>query len=113
MTEEELRRVIEMPSQLVACKLEAGLVDLLLQDVHRQPGALPLLQHALLELWNKRQGLRLTVKAYQQIGALTSPGRDFRKMSRSSVAAGFCALPNPGDGKAYKARVARLLLQKL
>ena len=41
-----------------------------MQDVRRQPGALPLLQHALLELWNKREGMRLTVKAYQQIGKL-------------------------------------------
>jgi len=38
--------------------------------VRRQPGALPLLQHALLELWKKREGRRLTVKAYQEIGKL-------------------------------------------
>ncbi|HME09635.1 MAG TPA: ATP-binding protein, partial [Bryobacteraceae bacterium] len=70
MTDDELRRAIEMPAQLVGCELEAGLVDLLVQDVRRQPGALPLLQHALLELWNKREGRRLTVKAYQEIGKL-------------------------------------------
>jgi hypothetical protein len=70
MTEDELRRAIEMPVQLVGCELEAGLVDLLVQDVLRQPGALPLLQHALLELWSKREGRRLTVKAYQEIGKL-------------------------------------------
>ena len=70
MTDDELRRAIERPTQLVGCELEAGLVDLLLQDVRRQPGALPLLQHALLELWNKREGRRLTVKAYQEIGKL-------------------------------------------
>ena len=51
-------------------ELEAGLVDLLVQDVRQQPGALPLLQHALLELWHKREGRRLTVKAYQDIGKL-------------------------------------------
>jgi hypothetical protein len=70
MTEDELRRAIERPAQLVGCELEAGLVDLLVQDVRHQPGALPLLQHALLELWNKREGRRLTVKAYQEIGKL-------------------------------------------
>jgi hypothetical protein len=70
MTEEELRRAIERPTQLVGCELEAGLVDLLLRDVRHQPGALPLLEHALLELWNKREGRRLTVKAYQEIGKL-------------------------------------------
>jgi WD40 repeat protein len=70
MTDDDLRRAIEMPAQLVGCELEAGLVDLLLQDVHQQPGALPLLQHALLELWNKSEGRRLTVKAYHEIGKL-------------------------------------------
>src|SRR5271166_5533676 len=70
MTDDELRRAIERPTQLVGCELEAGLVDLLVQEVRRQPGALPLLQHALLELWNKREGRRLTVKAYQEIGKL-------------------------------------------
>jgi conflict system STAND superfamily ATPase len=38
--------------------------------VRHHPGALPLLQHALLELWNKREGRRLIVKAYQEIGKL-------------------------------------------
>jgi hypothetical protein len=70
MTDDELRRAIERPTQLVGCELEAGLVDLLVQDVRHQPGALPLLQHALLELWNKREGRRLTVEAYQEIGKL-------------------------------------------
>jgi conflict system STAND superfamily ATPase len=41
-----------------------------MQYVRRQSGALPLLQHALLELWNKRDGRRLTVRAYQEIGEL-------------------------------------------
>jgi hypothetical protein len=38
--------------------------------VRRQAGALPLLQHALLELWQKREGRRLTIKSYQEIGRL-------------------------------------------
>jgi hypothetical protein len=70
MTEDELHRAIERPTQLVGCEFESGLVDLLMQHVRRQPGALPLLQHALLELWKKREGRRLTVKAYQEIGKL-------------------------------------------
>jgi len=70
MSEDELRRAIERPAQLVGCELQAGLVDLLMQDVRHQPGALPLLQYALLELWNKRDGPRLTVKTYQEIGKL-------------------------------------------
>jgi len=70
MTDDELCRAIERPTQLVGCELESGLVDLLMQHVRRQSGTLPLLQHALLELWNKRDGRRLTVRAYQEIGEL-------------------------------------------
>jgi hypothetical protein len=70
MTDEELRRAIERPAQLVGCELESGLVDLLVQEVRNQPGALPLLQHVLLELWNKRAGRHLTVNAYREIGGL-------------------------------------------
>ncbi len=70
MTDDELVRAIERPAQLAGCEFDVGLVDLLVQDVRSQPGALPLLQHALLELWNNREGRRLTVKGYQEIGKL-------------------------------------------
>ncbi len=70
MTDDELRRAIERPAQLVGCELEPGLVELLVHDVSEQAGALPLLQHALLELWEKRQGRRLTADAYRSIGGL-------------------------------------------
>jgi WD40 repeat protein len=70
MTEDEVRRAIERPVQLVGCEFEAGLVEMLVEDVMHQPGALPLLQHALLELWNRRGGRRLTIESYREIGKL-------------------------------------------
>jgi WD40 repeat protein/energy-coupling factor transporter ATP-binding protein EcfA2 len=70
MTREELRRAIERPALLAGCELEAGLVDLLLEEVEGQPGSLPLLQHALLQLWDRRKGRRLTVEAYREIGGV-------------------------------------------
>jgi WD40 repeat protein len=70
MVEDELRRAIERPAQLAGCEFEPGLVDLLLRDVLDQPGELPLLQHALLELWDQREGRRLTRAAYQSIGGV-------------------------------------------
>jgi hypothetical protein len=106
MTDDELRRAIERPAQLVGCELEAGLVDLLVQDVRRQPGALPLLQHALLELWNKREGQRLAVKAYQEIGKLEGAlqrradatlkafSQDEQELCRRT----FLRLTQPGEG---------------
>jgi WD40 repeat protein/tRNA A-37 threonylcarbamoyl transferase component Bud32/energy-coupling factor transporter ATP-binding protein EcfA2 len=71
MDEAELRRAIERPAQRVGLKFEPGLVDTILADVARQPGALPLLQHALLELWEQRQGRLLTLSAYQASGGVS------------------------------------------
>ena len=71
MPEEDLRRVIERPAQAVGLEFERGLTELLLNDVRDQPGALPLLQFALRELWDRRSGRRLTVYAYRSIGGAT------------------------------------------
>jgi hypothetical protein len=70
MSEEEIRRAIERPAQLAGREFDARLVDLLIQGARDQRGALPLLQHALLELWKNCAGRRLTVDAYRQIGGL-------------------------------------------
>jgi len=68
MTRDELWRAIERPALLAGCEFQPGLVATLLDDVKGQPGGLPLLQHALLELWNRRSGRVLTHAAYQEIG---------------------------------------------
>jgi len=106
MTEDELRQAIERPIRLVGCELEAGLVPLLLQDVRRQPGALPMLQYALLELWHKRVGRRLTVKAYQDIGRLEGALQRradatlmaFSKEEQELCRRIFLRLTQPGEG---------------
>ena len=51
MNEGELKRAIEEPAQRGRWEFEPGLVDVLLHDVGHEPGALPLLSHALLETW--------------------------------------------------------------
>jgi WD40 repeat protein/DNA-binding SARP family transcriptional activator len=70
MTREELRRAIEEPARAGGWDLEPGLVDLLLRDVGREPGALPLLSHTLLETWKRRQGRTLTLHGYTDAGAV-------------------------------------------
>ncbi len=70
LNETELRRAIEQPAYRVGLKFEPGLVETILEDVVRQPGALPLLQYALLELWERRQGRLLTLAAYKSIGGV-------------------------------------------
>jgi len=69
MTPEEVWRTIERPARLAGLELEPGLVDLLLKDVEGQPGCLPLLEHALEQIWLRREKERewLTVAAYREI----------------------------------------------
>ena len=70
MTADELRRAIEEPVKRGHWEFEAGLVDLILRDVGDEPGALPLLSHALLETWKRRAGHRLTLKGYADAGGV-------------------------------------------
>jgi WD40 repeat protein/DNA-binding XRE family transcriptional regulator len=68
MREGELRRAIEEPAQRGRWEFEPGLVDLLLHDIGHEPGALPLLSHALLETWQRRRGRVLTLSGYTSSG---------------------------------------------
>jgi WD40 repeat protein len=76
MTTEELRRAIEKPAQRGHWELEQGLVELLLHDVGAdpghapEPGALPLLSHALLATWQRRRGHKLTLSGYTASGGI-------------------------------------------
>ncbi len=70
MSRDELQSAIVDPAHLVGLLFEQGLVEELLDDVKGSPGELPLLQHALLELYQRREGARLTLRAYQQIGRI-------------------------------------------
>jgi len=70
MTTEELRRAIEEPARRGHWEFEPGLVDLILRDVGNEPGALPLLSHALLETWKRRAGHTLTLKGYADAGGV-------------------------------------------
>jgi WD40 repeat protein/DNA-binding SARP family transcriptional activator len=70
MSAEELRRAIEEPARCGGWELEAGLTNLLLREVGDEPGALPLLSHALLETWQRRRGRCLTLAGYGETGGV-------------------------------------------
>jgi len=70
MTVDELRQAITAPAEKNGWNFEPALVDLILQDVGSEPGALPLLSHALLETWKRRQGRTLTLKGYAEAGGV-------------------------------------------
>ena len=70
LTEEDYRSAIVKPAEQVGLKVESGLVEVLLQDLDRSAGDLPLLQFALQQLWERRQNGNLTLKAYQELGGI-------------------------------------------
>jgi len=71
LTADELERAILGPAVRAGVALESGLTPALIAEVEGRPGALPLLQHALHELFLRRRGRALTREAYQQIGGVT------------------------------------------
>lgn len=72
----ELRKAMEEPARCNGWQFEPGLVELLLHDIGAEgdhppePGALPLLSHALLETWQRRNGRVLTLAGYAESGGI-------------------------------------------
>jgi DNA-binding SARP family transcriptional activator len=70
MRRDELRRAIELPARRGGLRIDPELVDALIADVEGEPGALPLLSAALLELWLHRDGRLLRLSAYEHTGGM-------------------------------------------
>ncbi len=70
MTPAELARAILEPAKRGGWKFQAGLVELMLDEAGAEPGALPLLSHALLETWLRRRGRTLTLSGYREAGGV-------------------------------------------
>ena len=70
MRASELRRTVERPAARVGLRVEPELTDQLVDDVEGEPGALPLLSTALVELWQHRQDGTLTLASYREIGGV-------------------------------------------
>ena len=70
MRDPELRRAIELPARRVGVRVDSALVDRLVSEVVDQPGGLPLLSTALVELWGLRGAGWLRRDAYEQAGGV-------------------------------------------
>ncbi len=68
MTPDELYSAIVGPAERVGVRMESGLANQIIADISQQPGALPLLQYALTELFDRREGRLLTARKYREIG---------------------------------------------
>ncbi len=71
LSAEELEQAIVRPAEQVGVLCEAGLAQAIIDDVLYQPGGLPLLQYALTELFERREGRLLTRQGYEAIGRAT------------------------------------------
>lgn len=71
-----LRDVICLPARQANCEIESHLIETLIADVQGKQNALPLLQYALLELWNRRIDNRMTSAAYRQMGGIVGALND-------------------------------------
>lgn len=119
MDPDALRAAIVGPAERVGLTLEPGLVDLLARDVEGQPGALPLLSHALRQTWERRTGRTLTVEGYQASGGIRgsvaqsaerlyeSLTDDRRRLLRQVV---LRLISTTDDGDPVRTRVPRRLL---
>jgi WD40 repeat protein len=70
MGRDAIRQAIEEPARRVGLEFEEGLIDTILEDAGAEPGALPLLEYALLELWERRRGTMLTLEGYREAGGV-------------------------------------------
>jgi WD40 repeat protein/DNA-binding SARP family transcriptional activator len=69
-SEDEVAEAIERPARRTGVRFEPGLVSQIIDDVQDQPGALPLLQYALTELFAARTSDTLTLEGYVATGGV-------------------------------------------
>ena len=116
MDRDELRQTIEEPARAVGLYFEPGLVDTILDDAGEDASALPLLEHALLEIWRRRVGDQLTLDGYvgagRVQGALAQRAESvferFTERQRELARRLLLRLTQPGDGAEPTRRRAAL-----
>jgi WD40 repeat protein/serine/threonine protein kinase len=70
MSPQQLEKTIVEPAKRIGLNFETGLVSQIVQDVYNRPGALPLLQHTMNELFEMHQGKTITLENYRTIGGI-------------------------------------------
>ncbi|MBD0842449.1 serine protease [Streptomyces sp. TRM68416] len=119
MTPAQLDEVVRCPVAAVpGVDFEPGLPELLVAEAGAEPGALPLLEFTLAELWDRRRHGRLTHAAYREIGGVEGALSRYADHQLAQVCKApdgpdeptarrlFEQLARPVRGKEY-ARVAR------
>lgn len=114
MKKSELRRAIVGPTQPTGLILEHGLVDAIIDDAGNETGSLPLVAHALVETWSRRDCNMLTLEGYRAAGGVAgaiSQTADaifidqFDSVERQATERLFLRLVAPGEGTPDTRRV--------
>jgi WD40 repeat protein len=106
MTVDELRSAVVEPARAFGLRVDPGLVELLVREVANRPGALPLLSHALLATWERRDGRTLTLDAYRAAGGVgaaiaataESVYAELNDSQRNAAKSVLLRLVEPGEG---------------
>jgi WD40 repeat protein/class 3 adenylate cyclase len=70
LTRDELKRAIELPARRAGLRVESALADALVEEVADEPGGLPLLSTALVELWQAREDGWIRMSAHERTGGV-------------------------------------------
>ncbi len=97
----ELAQAIERQAAAAQLRLAPDLLAVLLHDLQEEPGAMPLLQHALRELWRQRRGPRLWARDYRRIGGV--------RQALAETADAIYAAASPPDRERLREILTRLI----
>ncbi|RWX49483.1 hypothetical protein VU00_12481, partial [Candidatus Electrothrix marina] len=102
------------PATMLGVRFEAGLVDLIIRDVGKEPGSLPLLEFCLTQLWERQECRRISHDAYKAIGGVQQAlakhadavYTEFTESEREQLRHIFLKLVRPGQGTEDTRQVA-------
>src|ERR671925_2122535 len=70
MSSDELRRTVELPARRAGLRVESSLAEAVVTEIGDEPGGLPLLSTALVELWMARSDGWLKLEAHDTLGGV-------------------------------------------
>jgi DNA-binding SARP family transcriptional activator/WD40 repeat protein len=71
MSPDELAEAVKLPARAVGVEIDSGVVERIVAEASAQPGALPLVQHTLSELFATRATNKITASDLDAIGGIT------------------------------------------
>jgi len=101
-----LRETIVRPAADVGVYLEPVLLERLLHDAGEEPSALPLIQEAMVLLWERRTRRLLTVSAYEELGGEERSALAAALATRADAA---CAALSPAQQQIARRIFVRLV----